>query len=179
MLDVNDIENDEGAKDKEEDLVSELKKVTKIKSLYQMMFYSIHKGRNKTPLHVMTGHNIYDKCKSRELRTSLNRIGVCVSYNEIQRARTSLALYSFIQSKKENVPIPSHFDRTMFTIAAFDNFDHADRSSSSGMLSNHDTVTVLFQTKPDKLPSKTNQIISQYAATYNVEISTMSRVKIV
>ena len=47
VLDVNDIEN-EGAKDKEEDLVSELKKVTKIKSLYQMMFYSIHKGRKKT-----------------------------------------------------------------------------------------------------------------------------------
>ena len=41
-----------------------------------------------------------------------------------------------------------------FTLAAFDNFDSSGRSSPTGTMSNHDTVSVLFQIKPDELPSK-------------------------
>ena len=107
-----------------------------------------------TPLHLMTSHCIYDKCKSRELITSLNHIGVCVSYNEIQRSRKLLAQYSFAQGEKVGIPLPSHFSAKQFTIGAFDNFDHADRSSPSGTFSNHDTVMTLFQVKPDALNSK-------------------------
>ena len=118
------------------------------------MYYNIHNGRRRTPLHLMAAHNIYDKFKSRELITSLNRIGVCISYNEIQRERKSLAHYTFKQGEDWGVPISSHFVKENFTIAALDNFDHTDRSSTSGMLSNHDTVTVLFQEKPEVLPSK-------------------------
>jgi hypothetical protein len=126
----------------------------KLKSLFQMMYYIIHNGRKKTPLHVMTAHHIYDKCKSRELITSLNRTGVCISYNEIQRARSNLAYYAYLSSEKSDVPLPSHFSVDEFTIAAFDNFDHADQSSPSGMMSNHDTVMTLFQVKPDHSPTK-------------------------
>ena len=64
--------------------------------------------------------------------------------------RKSLAHYTFKQGENWRVPVPSHFVKNNFTIAAFDNFD----SSTSGMLSNHDTVTVLFQEKPEVLPSK-------------------------
>ena len=67
--------------------VAEDRKITKLKALYQIMYYNVHNDRRKTPLHLMAAHNIYDKCKSRELITSLNRIGVCISYNEIQRER--------------------------------------------------------------------------------------------
>ena len=118
------------------------------------MYYNIHNGRRRTPLHLMAAHNIYDKFKSRELITSLNRIGVCIGYNEIQRERKSLAHYTFKEGEDWGVPISSHFVKENFTIAALYNFDHTDRSSTSGMLSNHDTVTVLFQEKPEVLPSK-------------------------
>ena len=84
----------------------------------------------------------------------LNRIGICISYNEIERERKSLAHYTFRQGEDLGVPILSQFVKENFTIAAFDNFDHTDRSSRSGMLSNHDTVTVLFQQKPEVLPPK-------------------------
>ena len=105
----------------------------------------------------MMDHTVYDVCKSRELITALNRIGACVSYNEIKRARSNLAQHALHQSDKVGVPMPSHFVQTSFTIAAIDNFDHRDRSSPSGTKSNHDTVMTLFQTKasePSSKPSK-------------------------
>ena len=79
---------DEG--DNDGDSIFETRKVTKIKSLYQMMLYNVHNGRKKKLLHLMAAHNVYDKCKSRELITTLNRIGVCVSYNEVQRSRKKI-----------------------------------------------------------------------------------------
>ena len=48
----------------------------KVKSLYQMVYYILHNGKKKTPLHVMMEHHIYEKCKSREVITSLNRVGL-------------------------------------------------------------------------------------------------------
>ena len=134
--------------------VNKERKITKLKALYQIMYYNIHKGWCRLPLRLMVAHNIYDKCKSQELITSLNQIGVCISYNEIQKKRKSLAHYTFKQGEDWGVPIPSHFAKENFTIVVLDNFDHTDRSSTSGMLSNHDTVTVLFQEKPKVLPSK-------------------------
>ena len=59
--------------------VTEDRKITKLKALYQIMYYSIHNGRRRTAVHLVAAHNIYDKCKSRNLITSLNRIGVCIS----------------------------------------------------------------------------------------------------
>ena len=119
--------------------VMEDKKITKLKALYQIMYYNIHNGRRR-----MAAHNVYDKCKNRELTTSLNQTGVCISYNEFQRERKSLADYTYKQGEDWGVPIPSYFVKENFTVAAFYNFDHTDCSSTSGMLSNHDAVTVLF-----------------------------------
>ena len=68
--------------------------------------------------------------------------------------RNNLAHYAIMKNEEFGVSIPSHFVPENFTIAAFDNFDHADHSSPSGMMSNHDTVSVLFQVKPDNPPTK-------------------------
>ena len=76
----------------------------------------------------MTAHAIYDKCKSREPITTFNHIGACVSYRQVQKAKSELAQYTLMQCEKVLVPIPSNFYKGMFTIAAFDNFDHQDRS---------------------------------------------------
>ena len=55
------------------------RKATKLKALCQVMFYMIHNGTRKTPLHLMVSHNIYEKFKSREVIGALNRTGMCVS----------------------------------------------------------------------------------------------------
>ena len=57
----------------------------------------------------MTGHTVYDKCKSCELITSLNRIGISCGYNEVRRARGNLANYALANSQDGVVPLPSHF----------------------------------------------------------------------
>ena len=42
---------------------SSSRKVVQVSSMFQMMYYSLHNGRKKTPLHLMTGHTVYDKSK--------------------------------------------------------------------------------------------------------------------
>ena len=45
----------------------------------------------------------------------------------------------------------------MFTVGAFDNFDHKDRTSLSGLSASHNTVSTLFQVKPSETSSKPNK----------------------
>ena len=103
---------------------------------------------------MITVHAVYDKYKRKELITTFNHIGVRVSSRQVQKAESDLAQYTLMQCGKVLVPIPSHFSKDMFTIAVLDNFDYQDRSSPTGMNSNHDTVSILFQAKPDHTPSK-------------------------
>ena len=62
-------------------------KVILAQSLFQKLYYDVHRGRRKTPLQVMLAHNVYDKCKSEELITSLNHLGFSISYIEYRRCR--------------------------------------------------------------------------------------------
>ena len=58
-----------------------------------------------------------------------------------------------VGTSKDKVPLPSHWDKTEFTLAAFDNFDH-DVSTLEGTHGSHDTVSVLFQNKPKTINRK-------------------------
>lgn len=112
----------------------------------------MYRGAKKTLLHTMIGEAIHEKCKSKTLITSLNHLGVSVSYNEVIRHHQSLAQYALKQSPNE-VLIPSHFKTDSYTIGAFDNFDH-EESTLSSIGGSHDTVCVLFQDKPLDIPVK-------------------------
>lgn len=117
-----------------------------------ILFYMTEKKR--TPLHTMTGLAVHNTCKSSALIKSLNRTGMSISYDEVQRCRTNLASFT-VESGKNNVPIPSHFDHSKFTTAAFDIFDH-DEATESGLKGTHDTVTVIFEEKSDIVHRKPN-----------------------
>ena len=84
----------------ENDIDTEIKneniKFTKFISLCQIIFYILHAKKKKTPLHMMTAHDIYDKCKSKELITTFNHIGICVSYRQVQKAKSNLAQYTLM-----------------------------------------------------------------------------------
>ena len=114
--------------------------------------FLVRPQRIKTPLAVMTGHTVYDKCKSRKLI----KIGVSTSYNEVLKNRKKKLADYVLASINEGSPLPSHFSKGHFSICAFDNFDHADRSSMSGTHSDHDNAVVMFQVKLDIIPSKPN-----------------------
>ena len=88
----------------------------------------------------------------------------CVKQNrcehKLQRSSQKpkkLANYVLASSINEGPPLPSHFLKDHFSICAFDNFDHADRSSLSGTHSDHDTAVVMFQVKPDIIACDSNE----------------------
>ena len=113
------------------------------------MFYNVNDGRKRAPLHTMNSHAFYEKCRSRELLTSFNRIGLCISYKQVREDRTSLAKYAIVANERSHVPIQIHFSFNIFSIAALNNIDHIDRNSLTGVLSAHGTAMSLFQIKPD------------------------------
>lgn len=127
--------------------------IMRIKSLDQIMYFILYNGRKKTPLHLLTEIAIHSTCKSASLITSFNKIGLCVSYDDIRRVRLRLALYT-IERGEGNVPLPSHFDPNQFTVATFNNFDH-NEGSLSGLNSSYDTVFVLIQNKSEHQKKKT------------------------
>ena len=91
----------------------------------------------------MNACKIYEKCKSKELITSFNQGGLCISYNSMKRHRTDLAKYIIKQTNDTEITVPlteSHFSASLFTLSAFDNFDHNDNSLFSGKKSTHDTA---------------------------------------
>lgn len=119
-------------------------KVRQIQSLFQIMYYVLHGGRKRTPLHIMNAQAIYDICKSATLITNFNRFGLCTSYDELARFHNDMAMFIVASDEEQLIPFPSHFDTSVFTTAAIDNFDH-NEATLSGMGGTHDTVTVVFQ----------------------------------
>ena len=119
----------------------------KMKAIFQILFYQVPHGRKNTPLHILNAHAIYEHC-SRELITAFNRQGCSVSYKTMKSMRADIAKYTILKSKDVHVPLPSHFSKPSFTIAAFGNFDNTDRNSLSGTKHSHDTAVTVFQEKP-------------------------------
>ena len=120
------------------------------------MYYDLHSSYKKTPLHRKNACEIYEKCKSKELITSFNQRGLCISYHKMKRHRTDLAKYVIKQTNDTEitVPLPSHFSASSFTLSPFDNFDHNDNSSLSGKKRTHDTSCQVKPFTPVNKPLK-------------------------
>ena len=93
------------------------KKMLKAQSLFQVMHYMVNNGKRKPPLPVKISHTIYNKCKSREIITSLNNLGLAISYNELRKCRNNLGTNALNQDAEGLIPLPSHFQPGEFTIA--------------------------------------------------------------
>jgi len=129
--------------DDDDDAGASLTKCRQVQALTQTLFHIVHRGRKRTPMHMMNSQAIYDTCKSKTLIKSFNRFGFCCSYDELLRHHNDMATY-VVESSGDGMPFPSHFGTSQFTVGAFDNFDH-DEATLSGIGGSHDTVSVLFQ----------------------------------
>ncbi|KAJ8677211.1 hypothetical protein QAD02_012998 [Eretmocerus hayati] len=92
-------------------------------------------GRQKSPLHAYPGSSIHKLTKSKTLITILNRLGFSTSYDDILSTKTRLASWTVARCQ-DKVPLPSHFDPSINTRAAFDNWNGEKT---------YDTILVLFQ----------------------------------
>lgn len=123
-------------------LLENIKK--KSDTLFQILYYIFHNGLKKTPFHVCTAQAIHETCRSKTLITSLNHIGLCISYDSLQRMNHSFAARAVALSENNRVPLSPHFARDTPLCASMDNFDH-EEDTKSGIGGSHDTVLVLFQ----------------------------------
>jgi len=120
---VGDDDDDDTSDDESSGNGSESPKLRKLKSVFQVLYFMVHNGRRRTPLHLMCGEGIHAACKSKTLITSLNHLGISVNYDEILRYRNDLA--DLVCTNRTNdVPLPNHLNPEKFTTATFDNFDH-------------------------------------------------------
>lgn len=74
-------------------------------ALFQIMFYIMHNGCQRAPLHTMTGQATHDTCKSSTLIKSFNHFGLSVSYDEIFRFRYHNDMACITVEKQEKFPI--------------------------------------------------------------------------
>lgn len=127
-------------------------KLRKLKSVFQVLYFVVHNGRRKTPLHLTCAEEIHTTCKSKTLITYLIDLGLSVSYDEILRHQKDLVDFVFTTGT-DDVSLPSHLNPEKFTTAAFDNFDHQG-ATLSDLGGTHDTVSVLYQGKSDGVQRK-------------------------
>ena len=58
--------------------------------IFQLIYYFIHNGTEKTPFHVSIEQSIHNECRSKRLITVLNRLGVSISYDELESIEFTL-----------------------------------------------------------------------------------------
>ena len=82
----------------------------------------------------------HNTCRSKTLITSFNHYGLCVGYDELVRYHNNMASY-IVSTSANDIPLPSHFDTNIHTVAAFNNFDY-NENTPSGLGSSHDAVSI-------------------------------------
>ena len=78
----------------------------------------------------MNSVQIFERCCSKELITSFNGSGLCISYQK------------------------TNFSPGEFTVVAFDTFSHADKNSLYVKYCSHNTAITLFQSILNKMPRR-------------------------
>lgn len=138
--------------------------------IFQTIFYVLHNGRKKKPIHITLAESVHDKCRSKQLIQVLNKLGLCISYQELEKIYVSLARRIINATNGYRVPIPPNILPSLMIHGAMDNFDHIE-NTPSGKDSSHDTILMLFQNN-ESFIKKTE--ISLKAPEDNTKISLAS-----
>ena len=137
--------------------------------IFQIVFSIINGGQRKTPLYTAIAQSIHDTCKSKNLIQIFNRLGLCISYDDLERVDMCQTQQLINLAGLSRVPVPENINSSSIIHGAMDNFDH-EVNISSGIGGSHDTILVLFQ-KSDEI--ETNEEISHKHA----EIAALSQNK--
>ena len=108
--------------------------------------YILHNGRKHNPFHVSLAELIHDNSRSKILIEIMNKLGLCISYDELERIDFGLAQRIIDTTGSNRTPVPLTIDNSAVIHGAMDNFDH-DEGTSSGIGGSHDTILMLFQNR--------------------------------
>ena len=123
-------------------------------TIFQIIFYLVHSSKKKTPLHASLCESIHDICRSKNLIQTMNRIGLYMSYDELQRTDMNLAQRTIDSAGRYRVPIPPVTRDSTIIQGAMDNFEN----TSSGIGGSHDTILMLFQNPVEEVLPDEKQI---------------------
>ena len=97
----------------------------------------MHSGKKKTPLHIAISETIHNISKSKRLIQIMNKLGLSMSHEEMERADYGL-------TRNGRVPVSTSICSSNIIHGAMGNFDH-EEDTNSGIKGSHDTVMVIFQ----------------------------------
>ena len=127
--------------------------------LFQIFFAAIHNGQKKTRLHVSLCETIHDTCRSKKLIQILNRMGLCMSYDELEKIDVCLAERTIATAGPHCTLVSSIIKENAIIHGAMNNFDH-DENTQSGKGGSYDTILMLFQNS-NGTSQDSQQIISR------------------
>ena len=78
----------------------------KCDTIYQTIYFLVQNEKKKTPLHLSLCESIHDTCRSKELITIMNRLGLCMSYDKLERIDIGLATGSIESAGGNRVSFP-------------------------------------------------------------------------
>ena len=137
----------------------------KCDNIFQIIFNMVHNGQKKTPMHVGLSETVHDICRSKELIQIINRMGLCRSYDEVERIDSGLAQRTFEKAGVHRVPVPPSIEHGVLIQGAMDNFDH-EENTKSGIGGSHDTILMLFQNTANEIGDKPKEISTNPLAEF-------------
>ena len=96
----------------------------------------------RTPQHVGLAVYVYHKTRSKDLITILNKLGLCISYTDLQKILSSVAL-EVSEKSTDGLFIPSNILPQKFTQYAIDNLDFSECTMEGSSM--HVTSMVMYQ----------------------------------
>ena len=112
--------------------------------VFQIVYNLIRNGQRKRPLHTVILQSIHDTCKSKSLIQVYNRLGLCISYDDLERVDIAITQEIINLAGPNRVPVPKNINSSSIIHGAMDKSDH-EENTLSGIGGSHDTILVLFQ----------------------------------
>ena len=116
----------------------------KCKVVFQIVYNLIHNGQRKTPLHTVISQSIHDTCESKSLIQMFHRLGLCISYDDLELVDIAITQEIINLAGPNRVPVPKNINSSSIIHGAMDKSDH-EENTLSGIGGSHDTILVLFQ----------------------------------
>ena len=116
----------------------------KCEVVFQIVYNLIDNDQRKTPVHTVISQSFHDTCKSKSVIQMFNRLGLCISYDVLERVDIASTQEIINFAGPNKVPVPKNINSSSIIHGAMDNFDH-EENKLSWIGGSHDTILVLIQ----------------------------------
>ena len=82
----------------------------KCEVVFQIVYNLIHNGQPKTPLHTVISQSIHDTCKSKCLIQMFNRLGLCISYDNLEQVDIEITQEIINLAGPSRVQVPKNIN---------------------------------------------------------------------